>query len=75
MTFVVKKNGRTVTKKALKSGFSNYEDARQAARREIRAAGGNSDRGLAANGFSVVQKQTSVTKTKNPIVASWGIHA
>ncbi len=54
MSFIVKHKNRKVTKKAFRQGFSDYEAARNAARKEIRASGGKSDLGLAYHRYQVV---------------------
>lgn len=53
--FIIKKQNRKVTKKAVKQGFPTWEQARQAARKLIRAEGKDSDWGLTTHGYSIAK--------------------
>ena len=59
MTFIVKHKNRKVTKKAFASGFADYEAARNAARKEIRSKGGNSDYGMAHYQYQIVNTRVA----------------
>lgn len=53
--YIVKLNGRKLTLKLFKSGFDNYNAARQTLRKYIRSLGHDSNKGYTTLGY-VIQK-------------------
>lgn len=51
--YIVKLNGRKLTLKLFKSGFTTYEAARQAVRKMLRSMGHDSNKGYTALGYTI----------------------
>jgi benzoyl-CoA reductase/2-hydroxyglutaryl-CoA dehydratase subunit BcrC/BadD/HgdB len=53
--FFVKRSNRKLRTKQFKDGFNDYNKARAAVKRDIRASGGNADFGFQYYGYNIIK--------------------